>query len=886
MASGWGRDTWSSGTWGEPTSVSVNVPVTGVSATGGVGTVSVAAEANVPETGLFATGGVGSVTIVAVTNVSLSGNQLTQNFSPEYDLTLDGALPSGQIDGNFTGRYQSITFAGEVQLPSSFSQTECLWEHGGEGVGSWLGVSKILNTYYLRFRAGEGVDTVQDNTPGDICLQNVAISNIPEFDGNTHTVVFSIKPNGGTVKSQILLWIDGREVINTQKTTELETGGWSGGNVGGWGEGFSSIAGGTSTYDSGTTQYQATTAWSGTIVSALRYYAGELPDFGATVNVLTGTSVTVSGVSATGQVGSVTIEADANVPETGLAGTGQTGSVTITADANVTETGVSGTGQVGSVTTIADADISVTGVAGTGQLGSVTITADANVPETGLFATGGVGSVSITADANVTETGLAATTNVGSVTITATANVSPTGISATTAVGDETVIADANVIVTGVSATTGINSVTVTADANVPETGLAATGQVGTVSITGTAVISPTGESATGQVGTATAFADVDVSVTGESATGQVGDSTIVIDVNVPQTGLSATGQVGTVEVGIGITASVTGVSASVILPAPISFSGFGDAQISTAQSKFGGASLLLDGSGDYLESQETYNFGSDPFTIDMWVRPTSGTQDAVFFDSRDSTSNNALALRQATDNLLVIRANGTLFNINGVFSANTWVHIAVTRGDPFGNTYSVFVDGVKVDSTLFGTTATAATIHVGSDFNGSNTWEGYVDELRVSAVDRYDGNDFTPPTSAYTEIEDTPVLLHFDGGNGSTTFTNSGFVQAVIVTADANVFPTGVDATGEVGTPEISGDANVPTTGLPVTGSVGTVSITGTANVSLTGESLSAQVGNVFVWGEVVPDQLPSWSEETPSQTPSWTGVTPSQTPGWEDAA
>jgi len=269
-----------------------------------------------------------------------------------------------------------------------------------------------------------------------------------------------------------------------------------------------------------------------------------------------------------------------------------------------------------------------------------------------------------------------------------------------------------------------------------------------------------------------------------------------------------------------------------------------------------------------------------------MWVRPTSGAQDAVFFDSRDSTSNNALALRQATDNLLVIRANGTLFNINGVFSANTWVHIAVTRGDPFGNTYSVFVDGVKVEDTLFGTTATAANIHIGSDFNGSNTWEGYIDELRVSAVDRYDGNDFTPPTSAYTEIEDTPVLLHFDGANGSTTFTNSGFVQAVIVTADANVFPTGVDATGEVGTPEISGDANVPTTGLPVTGSVGTVSITGTANVSLTGESLSAQVGNVFVWGEVVPDQLPSWSEETPSQTPSWTGVTPSQTPGWEDAA
>jgi hypothetical protein len=109
-----------------------------------------------------------------------------------------------------------------------------LWEHGGEGIGSWLGVSKILNTYYLRFRAGEGSSADQDNTPGDICLQNVAISSIPEFDGNTHTVVFELKPSA---PSRIQLWIDGREVINTEKATAMESGGWSGGRcwwMGGW----------------------------------------------------------------------------------------------------------------------------------------------------------------------------------------------------------------------------------------------------------------------------------------------------------------------------------------------------------------------------------------------------------------------------------------------------------------------------------------------------------------------------------------------------------------------------------------------------------------------------------------------------------------------------
>jgi hypothetical protein len=354
----------------------------------------------------------------------------------------------------------------------------------------------------------------------------------------------------------------------------------------------------------------------------------------------------------------------------------------------------------------------------------------------------------------------------------------------------------------------------------------------------------------------------------------------------VPVTGLSATGGLGSVTVTADAGVAVTGVSATAAFPAPITFSGFGDAQISTAQSKFGGASLLLDGSGDYLESQETYNFSGDPFTIDMWVRPASGTQDAVFFDSRDSTSNNALALRQATDNLLVVRANGTLFNVNGVFSANTWVHIAVTRGDPFGNTYSVFVDGVKVDSTLFGTTATAANIHIGSDFNGSNNWAGYLDELRISNVDRYDGNNFTPPSSAYTADDNTPTLLHFDGADGSTTFTNDGFVQAVTVTADANVSVTGEEATSGLGTVTVAGDAVIPATGLQVTANLGTVTAKADANVAVTGVSATGEIGNVFIWSQIIPSQNPSWGGISPSQSPSWTETTPSQTPNWTDIA
>src|SRR3989338_6322305 len=53
-----------------------------------------------------------------------------------------------------------------------------------------------------------------------------------------------------------------------------------------------------------------------------------------------------------------------------------------------------------------------------------------------------------------------------------------------------------------------------------------------------------------------------------------------------------------------------------------------GNAQIDTAQSKFGGASGLFDGAGDYLTipSSSAFDFGTGNFTIDFWVRLASNS--------------------------------------------------------------------------------------------------------------------------------------------------------------------------------------------------------------------------------------------------------------------
>jgi hypothetical protein len=51
-----------------------------------------------------------------------------------------------------------------------------------------------------------------------------------------------------------------------------------------------------------------------------------------------------------------------------------------------------------------------------------------------------------------------------------------------------------------------------------------------------------------------------------------------------------------------------------------------GDAQISTAQSKFGGASIAFDGSGDYLtiSSSSALSIGSGDYTVEFWIRWTA----------------------------------------------------------------------------------------------------------------------------------------------------------------------------------------------------------------------------------------------------------------------
>ena len=431
--------------------------------------------------------------------------------------------------------------------------------------------------------------------------------------------------------------------------------------------------------------------------------------------------------------------------------------------------------------------------------------------------------------------------------------------------------------------------------------GVSATGAVGSVSVIAEANVDVTGLEATGGVGTVTATGQANVPVTGLEAVGGVGGVSIVAEANVFPTGVEATGEVGTAAV-VGVaTVEVTGVSADALTPTGGSaFTADGNAQLSTAQAKFGSASLLLDGTDDFVTSDDNIDLSSGDFTVDMWIRPTSVTGYKGLWQSGTSSLLNVYLIGDQVQG--TVAGSTTLFLSSTRISANVWTMISVERE---GNVHRLYINGVLEQSSSTANRPDDGVFAIGK--NGFGDFNGYIDEVRLSSTARYEGTSFTEPTSNYAVDGDTTALLHFDGINGSTDIINET-EGGVTVEADANVSVTGLEATAAVGEVTVAAGANVPVTGLEATGNVGSVTVntqtfvdvTGVeataqvgavtveadANVFVTGVSATGEVGTPLVWGRIVPNQNPGYTPDQPTQSPGWSSETPSQSPGWTRTA
>jgi hypothetical protein len=220
-------------------------------------------------------------------------------------------------------------------------------------------------------------------------------------------------------------------------------------------------------------------------------------------------------------------------------------------------------------------------------------------------------------------------------------------------------------------------------------------------------------------------------------------------------------------------------------------FTASGNAQISTAESKFGGTSLLLDGTGDYISTADSadFDFGSSSFTIEAWIRPNLSA-DRSIISKRDSTSTTGWALEARSTGAVWFRANiggswsdTALATTTGILTTNTWAHVALVRN---GSSWTLYVDGVSratlTNSGALSNVATALRLGM-SNQAGENYYSGYIDEVRINKGEALYTSAFVVPTQQYFH-QNTVLLLRCDGTNGSTTFRDE---TGKTVTANGN---------------------------------------------------------------------------------------------------
>lgn len=218
-----------------------------------------------------------------------------------------------------------------------------------------------------------------------------------------------------------------------------------------------------------------------------------------------------------------------------------------------------------------------------------------------------------------------------------------------------------------------------------------------------------------------------------------------------------------------------------------VTFSRQGTAQISTAQSKFGGSSLYLDGSSSNLNMSPT-GIGlskSDNFTLEAFVRLNAlpGTNlFAMVFGDTNGEAYASIANRSGTyvSNIVVRDTDGVTFREEyktiSSLATNTWYHWAIVKS---GNTLKHFWNGTELTTlyssqgTMTSTMGFSTLFQIGTwGSSFGSFWNGYLDEIRVSNIARYTAN-FTAPTARFVNDSNTLVLIHADGTNGSTTFTD-----------------------------------------------------------------------------------------------------------------
>jgi len=210
--------------------------------------------------------------------------------------------------------------------------------------------------------------------------------------------------------------------------------------------------------------------------------------------------------------------------------------------------------------------------------------------------------------------------------------------------------------------------------------------------------------------------------------------------------------------------------------------------------SVFGTGSGEFDGDGDFLSVPDNadFDFSDGTWTVELRFRSTSlAAKNTIYFQGTDA--NNYMEIYADTDgslHIVVVAASSTVVSVAtaaAAVTASTWFALAFVEN---GDDWFIFVNGVDAATSGNSDTSRAANytgvVRIGSNqFIAAAETTGNIDELRVSDTARYTAT-YTIATVAFVSDANTKLLLHFEGDDNSTTFTDDGDTTHT-VTANGN---------------------------------------------------------------------------------------------------
>lgn len=202
-----------------------------------------------------------------------------------------------------------------------------------------------------------------------------------------------------------------------------------------------------------------------------------------------------------------------------------------------------------------------------------------------------------------------------------------------------------------------------------------------------------------------------------------------------------------------------------------------------SAIKRFGNNSLAFAGSTatQLLSTTSTAFNAQGTLTIEAWVYPTAFGATRQIVASTPTSAAGGPRIRIISTGVVQYVTNIVRITSPAPLPLNTWSHIAVSL---IANVGIMYINGVQqVASGSMASTFTDVGLFIGSNGDGSEPFQGYIDDVRITKAARYP-SAFTPVKAAFATksvatdmtfdpyAPSTVLQMRMDGTNGSTAFT------------------------------------------------------------------------------------------------------------------